>query len=73
MCQHVAHSLATDQPVGFFWSADSDADRPDTWCRDCNDRVRETNGEWTGEAAANLGVTLVCGSCYDRARALNGF
>ena len=71
VCQHVARSLWTNEPVGFFWSTESETPRPDAWCLECEERVQKTGGEWIGEADANLGVTLICGSCYDRAREMN--
>lgn len=71
VCQHVARSLRTGRPVGFFWSSYTSTPRPDAWCRECEERVQRTGGEWTDESEADLGVTLVCGSCYDRVRALN--
>jgi hypothetical protein len=70
VCQHLAMSLRTRRRVGFFWASNSKA-RPDAWCRECNDRARATGGKWVGEAGAELGVKLICASCYDDLRALN--
>jgi len=70
VCQHIAESLRTGQSVGFFWSSESSESRPDAWCRECNERVKRTGGEWVGEAAEALGVKLLCGGCYDAAKQL---
>ena len=72
VCQHILQSLRDRKPVGFFWSTeDPHADRPDAWCATCNEVVRRTGGDWTPEAEKLAGVTLLCGKCYDSARALN--
>ncbi|MCB1035467.1 MAG: hypothetical protein KDD47_16715 [Acidobacteria bacterium] len=71
VCQHIAASLVSRKPVGFFWPAEATEERPDAWCFACNERVKLTGGEWAGEAEASLGVRLLCGACYDDARALN--
>lgn len=70
VCSHVAASLRTGVPVGFFTSA-SDNPRPDAWCSACEERLQRADGEWTEETEAFAGVTLICGGCYDRARELN--
>jgi hypothetical protein len=72
VCQHVLMSLRDGIQRGFFWSQNPDSSRPDAWCRDCNERVGATGGEWTAEAEALAGVTLLCGACYDRVKAMNG-
>ncbi len=71
VCQHIAASLETRSRVGFCWSAEDDSSRPDAWCIECNERVKKTNWEWTGEAAEHLGVKLLCGKCYDEAKNFN--
>lgn len=70
VCQHVALSLITRKPVGFFWAGGTDRPRPDAWCLDCNQRLQQAGGEWTGPAAEHLGARLLCAGCYDEARAL---
>jgi hypothetical protein len=70
VCQHVAQSLRDGVPRGFWWPKDSEGPRPDAWCSECNERLKRTGGEWTGWAEELAGVTLVCGTCYDRARAM---
>src|SRR5262245_24574237 len=69
VCRHIIDSLRTKQPVGFFWADDPSNPRPDAWCAACEAKVQATNGEWTDEAESFAGVTLLCGGCYDRAKA----
>ena len=68
VCQHIADSLRTGEPVGFYWSRDDVSPRPDAWCSACNDRVERSGGEWVGDAREHLGAKVLCGSCYDDAR-----
>jgi hypothetical protein len=70
VCQHIANSLQTNVPVGFFWSNEPDTARPDAWCEECNERVNRTNAEWVGEAEEHLAAKLLCGMCYDIAKRL---
>lgn len=71
VCQHVAQSLRDGRPRGFWWSTESPENpRPDAWCSECEVRVNAA-GEWNDETEAFAGVTLICGACYDRAKALN--
>lgn len=71
VCQHVVNGMRNRQAVGFFWSPEDASPRPDAWCRECNDRVAVTGGEWIGEAAEHLGLSVLCAKCYDVARQLN--
>ncbi|MDX1485099.1 MAG: hypothetical protein R3229_11525 [Alphaproteobacteria bacterium] len=72
VCRHLAESLNTGARVGYHCSAESpDNPRPDAWCDACEDRRLACGGDWTGESEAFAGVTLLCGLCYDRARAAN--
>ena len=71
VCQHVVQTLRDRIPRGFFWAVDSDADRPDAWCADCNRHVAAAGGEWTPAALEHAQVKLLCGKCYDAAKALN--
>ena len=71
VCQHIVRSLQDGQPRGFWSSEQHPADpRPDSWCDACEEMVNRV-GEWNDEAEAFAGVTLLCGACYDRAKALN--
>lgn len=72
VCQHIVQTLRDRKPRGFFW-ADTPDPRPDAWCTECNDRVQRAGGQWTPEAERAAKIKLLCGSCYDEAKALNGF
>jgi hypothetical protein len=71
VCQHVVQGLRDGKPYGFWWASDSDSPRPDAWCTACDELVAQNDGEWTGDAAASANIKLLCGACYDRARAMN--
>jgi hypothetical protein len=73
VCQHIVASLGDRLVRGFHWPRDSAQTRPDAWCSECNERLRQANWEWTAAAEHAAGVRLVCGRCYDEAKALNGF
>ena len=69
VCQHILRGLETRTRVGFFWASnDPDNPRPDAYCSACNERVKRTDGEWTGEALAHLKPQTLCGACYDLAK-----
>ncbi|MDX1757165.1 MAG: hypothetical protein R3175_14000 [Marinobacter sp.] len=71
VCQHIVQSLQDGKPRGFWWSQESpDNPRPDAWCSECEEVVNRV-GEWNDESEAFAGVRLLCGACYDRAKALN--
>jgi hypothetical protein len=70
VCQHIFASLTTQQPVGFHWPESDPSERPDAWCSACNDLLSHNGWEWTPEASAHAGIKLICGRCYDRARAI---
>lgn len=71
VCQHIVQSLEDRQAIGFHWSSESNESRPDAWCHECNDKVRETNWEWTEENLEFANIRLLCGICYDRAKEIN--
>jgi hypothetical protein len=72
VCQHIAQGLASGQRVGFFWTSyDPGNPRPDAWCLECENRVRQEGGEWVGVALEHLGPKVLCGECYDFAKAFN--
>ena len=71
VCQHIAESLATNEPVGFHWPENSSQDYPDAWCSACNERHRKEGWEWTGDAAEQLNAKLLCAQCYLVARRLS--
>ena len=70
VCQHIAATLATGVAVGFHWPESSDQEYPDAWCTSCHRRHEAAGWEWEGEAAEELGVTLLCAAGYGRCRAL---
>lgn len=72
VCRHVVASLRGGGRVGFWTSNNPDTPRPDAWCDAC-EAVSNRHGGWDeeSEAEADVGVTLLCGACYDRARSLN--
>ena len=71
VCKHIVQGLKDDKPNG-FWSSEESPDnlRPDSWCSKCEAMVNRTD-EWNDESEAFAGVTLLCGSCYDRAKSMN--
>jgi len=69
VCQHIYEGLVARQRVGFFWTMYDPANqRPDAYCRECEARVRKTDGEWVGEALEQLQPKVLCGLCYDLAK-----
>ena len=72
VCRHIVESLRDRQPRGFWFESDDSSPRPDAWCTGCNEHLPTTGGVWTEEAEASLEITLLCGKCYDDAKALNG-
>ena len=71
VCQHIAESLRTGIPVGFFWSSEQTDCRPDAWCSGCESLRLEAGGDdWTPEVEKKLGIKLLCGSCYDDAKSI---
>jgi hypothetical protein len=70
VCRHIAESLDTGKAVGFFWPRDTDMARPDAWCAECEQVCLSEGGEWTDTALKFVQVTVLCGGCYDRAKAI---
>jgi hypothetical protein len=35
VCTHVAYAIDSGEPVGFFWSDNTDTGCPDAWCAAC--------------------------------------
>lgn len=69
-CQHIANSLLTGVPVGFFWPEESNQKHPDAWCQQCEDARVEAGGDWTPEVEKLLSVKLLCGACYEYAKSI---
>src|ERR1700680_2776387 len=70
VCQHIAGSLRTGVPVGFYWSAEHAAPRPDAWCASCEEARVEAGGDWTPQVEEKLRVKVLCGACYDYAKSI---
>ena len=70
VCQHIASTLQTTAAVGFWWSAEDQSELPDAWCNDCNARLSMAGGDWTDAATAAADIKLLCGRCYDAAKAV---
>jgi len=71
VCNHLAKSLETSQPVGFFFASQP---RGDAWCSECEKvRVAEgvPSGDWNERSEAFANITLLCGGCYDKIREIN--
>ena len=71
VCQHIVQGLSEETPYGFWWANDPDSPRPSAWCTLCNDLVAQANGEWTDDVLEVAKVKLLCGACYDQAKAMN--
>jgi len=71
VCQHIVRSLQTGVACGFWCAADSEDLRPDAWCTACEQQVQATGGEWNDQSEGFAKVSLMCGACYDRAKAMN--
>lgn len=70
MCRHIVETLSSGTPIGFYWADDSDATYPDAWCGICEGARVEHGGEWSEEVEKGLGVTMICGVCYEKARSI---
>ena len=71
VCQHIVQGLSEGRRVGFFCAHNPENPRPDAWCAECDERVRASGGEWVGEAETHLKAKLLCGACYDLAKAFH--
>lgn len=66
VCEHLVHG----EGLGFHQADDRENPRPDAWCSRC-DLLRRAHGDWTEESEMQVGVKLLCGACYDRAKERN--
>lgn len=73
VCCHLAASLDSNQAVGFFWSPSDESSRGDAWCSECETVRVRCGGDWNDESEAFAKIQLLCGGCWDRLKALNGF
>lgn len=71
VCRHIVWSLEDNLPYGFFWADDPGNPRPHAWCTACDLRLKSTGGVWTSELFDVAGPRVLCGACYDQARALS--
>ena len=70
VCSHILGSLISGEAVGFWWSAEDVGNRPDAWCTDCEERLRQSAGEWTPRNLTLAKIQVLCATCYDAARQL---
>ncbi|HLZ02279.1 MAG TPA: hypothetical protein VKR55_09015 [Bradyrhizobium sp.] len=70
VCRHIMDSIDTGKAVGFHWPRDSDMSRPDAWCTECEQVRQSEGGDWTDTAMKFVDVSVLCGGCYDRAKAI---
>ena len=76
VCQHLATALETGERVGFFWASGEDGARGDAWCSTCEEaRIREggESGDWNERSQKIADIKILCGSCFDRVRAMHGY
>ena len=72
VCQHIAQGLVDRKRVGFFWTSDDPENpRPDACCSACQCRVEAPDGEWVDAAQKHLEPKILCGACYDFAKAFH--
>lgn len=69
VCQHIVWSLRSRIAVGFF-SASSNEPRPDAWCAACQQARLAAGDEWTDDVMQSVGIQILCGACYDTAKAI---
>jgi hypothetical protein len=71
VCQHIVTSLYSGIAVGFHWPAESMQLHPDAWCTACEiRRASAPNGDWNDELNEMLGIKILCGACYERAKSI---
>ncbi len=73
VCTHLAESLKTNKPVGFFYSGTVE-EHSDAWCLACEEvRLKEGGefGDWNEKSEAFAQITLICEDCYTRIVRIN--
>ncbi|HWZ39243.1 MAG TPA: hypothetical protein VNY08_13175 [Bradyrhizobium sp.] len=70
VCRHIVETLDSGKAVGFISPADTDLPRPDAWCSECEQVRCSEGGEWTDAAMQFVDISVLCGGCYDRAKAI---
>ena len=69
VCRHILEALKDGRARGFWFDAENDDERPDAWCDECNRHLLAHGGSWSDEN--QVPIALLCGKCYDEAKALN--
>ena len=73
VCSHLVASLPLGKAIGFFWAPGEEGSRGDAWCAECEEVRIRCGGDWNDESEAFAKIKLLCGSCWDRLKELNGF
>ena len=71
VCKHIVESLQDRRPRGFFW-AEEDGEDECVWCAECENRRVAGGGDWSDELTDEMDIALLCGSCFDTAKRING-
>ncbi len=73
VCRHIVETLRDRRPRGFFW-ADGDGEDDDecAWCAECEDKRVAAGGDWSDALTDEMDIALLCGSCFDTAKRING-
>jgi hypothetical protein len=71
VCGHIVKGLRDNVPYGFWWVSDSDKPRPDALCTSCNEMLAANGGKWDERTGKLAEPALLCGECYDIAKAVN--
>lgn len=64
VCQHL---LSYKEPIGFYWSDDSDQARPDAWCNACEEQLLKD--QFTEAWYEQAGFQTLCALCWDELKA----
>jgi hypothetical protein len=73
VCKHIVQSLRDRRPRGFFWADEDRASESEcAWCAECEDRRVAAGGDWSDELTDEMNIALLCGSCFDTAKRING-
>ena len=69
VCEHIAYAVDSDNPrVAFFYGNEEDTARPDAWCKSCEDKLIELNGEYGDRSFDEAGFKIFCQCCWDEAK-----
>ena len=72
VCKHIVQTLEDRRARGFFFADDEDGDGECAWCAECEDRRVAAGGDWSDELTDEMDIALLCGSCFDTAKRING-